>query len=304
MKSLLSPRLVVASLLLAASPGTAHDEDTPHDHPTTASAVSGTPRVVVQIEPGPNPWTHLNLHNNPRHFQFAIVTDRTGGHRPGIFEDAVRKLNLLRPEFVMSVGDLIEGYTTNEAEIDRQWKEFMSFTAQLKMPFFYVPGNHDISNPVMAKEWQKRFGRSYYHFVYQDVLFLCVNSEDQRPANISDEQIKYMAAALEANENVRWTLVFFHQPLWTYIERAEAARATNPKAPPPPQNGWRKMEALLQDRPYTVFVGHNHNYLKFERNDRRYIILATTGGATALRGPVFGEFDHVAWVTMTDDGPL
>ena len=28
-----------------------------------------------------NPWTHLNLNNQPKNFQFAIVTDRTGGHR-------------------------------------------------------------------------------------------------------------------------------------------------------------------------------------------------------------------------------
>jgi hypothetical protein len=32
--------------------------------------------------------------------------------------------------------------------------------------------------------------------------------------------------------------------------------------------------------------------------------LATTGGGSALRGPIFGQFDHVLWVTMTDDGPV
>ena len=66
------------------------------------------PKIVVQIDPEKNPWIHLNLNNDPDHFQFAIVSDRTGGHRPGVFEDAVKKLNLLQPEFVMSVGDLIE----------------------------------------------------------------------------------------------------------------------------------------------------------------------------------------------------
>jgi hypothetical protein len=41
----------------------------------------------------------------------VIVTDRTGGHREHVFRDAMPKVNLLRPAFVMSVGDLIEGYT-------------------------------------------------------------------------------------------------------------------------------------------------------------------------------------------------
>lgn len=76
---------------------------------------------TIRVEPieGPTPWSSLRLNNDPNRFQFAIVTDRTGGHRPGIFEDGVRKLNLLQPEFVMSVGDLIEGYTEDLAELDR-----------------------------------------------------------------------------------------------------------------------------------------------------------------------------------------
>ena len=56
----------------------------------------------------------------------------------------------------------------------------------------YVPGNHDISNQVMAADWDRRFGSSYYHFVYRDVLFLCLNTEDQKPSNISEKQIEYV----------------------------------------------------------------------------------------------------------------
>ncbi len=100
------------------------------------------PRIKVEEL---NPWTHLDLANEPDAFQFAIVTDRTGGHRPGVFPDAVRKLNLLRPEFIMSVGDLIEGYTEDRDVLKVQWDEFSSFVEQLEMPFFYLPGNHDIS---------------------------------------------------------------------------------------------------------------------------------------------------------------
>ena len=63
------------------------------------------PSVIIDKTGSVHPWNHLNLNNDPDNFQFAIVTDRTGGHRPGVFEDAVHKLNLLQPEFVMSVGD-------------------------------------------------------------------------------------------------------------------------------------------------------------------------------------------------------
>src|SRR5262245_54143087 len=54
-----------------------------------------------------NPVTHLKLNNDPGEFQFAVVSDRTGGHRAKVFSRAVKQLNLLQPEFVVSVGDLI-----------------------------------------------------------------------------------------------------------------------------------------------------------------------------------------------------
>src|SRR5215475_13420609 len=96
-----------------------------------------------------NPWNNLKFNNESKTFRFAIVSDRTGGARAGVFERAVEQLNILQPEFVISVGDFIEGYTEEPEEITKQWKEFNSFVGKLEMPFFYLPGNHDISNPVM-----------------------------------------------------------------------------------------------------------------------------------------------------------
>jgi len=166
--------------------------------------------------------------------------------------------------------------------------EFRSFVGQLQMPFFFVPGNHDISNEVMADEWVKRFGQPFYHFVYRDVLFLCLNTEDPPPSRMSAAQRDYVARALAENPKVRWTLVFMHKPLWDYEE----------------ETGWREIEALLKDRKHTVIAGHRHSYTKFERNDQSYIVLASTGGSSKMRGRAFGEFDQVGWITMTDRGPI
>jgi hypothetical protein len=239
-----------------------------------------------------NPVTHLRLNNARADFQFAIVSDRTGGHRPTVFSRAVEQLNLLQPEFVVSVGDLIEGYTTDVTSLRREWREFQGYLARLEMPFFYVPGNHDLANKVQDKLWQEKFGRRYYEFVYRDVLFLLLNSEDppdSRGGHFSAEQLAWLKKTLAAHPAVRWTLVFLHQPMWTY----KAA-----------SNGWAEAEKLLADRPYTVFAGHIHVYRKFVRNGRNYYQLATTGGASKARGTEYGEFDHVVWVTMKKDGPV
>jgi hypothetical protein len=250
--------------------------------------------LKIQASGQSNPWTHLNLYNKPDNFQFAIVADRTGDMRPGVFAQAVEKLNLLKPEFVISIGDLIEGETDSDAELDRQWDEFDTLVGKLHMPFFYVPGNHDIGNEVMAKKWQQRLGRAYYHFIHHNVLFLCLNTEDTCGGCISRRQFEYFQEVIQTNRNVRWTLVFLHRPLWRRYETSES---------------WQKFESLLADRPYTVFAGHAHTYNKSVHNGRRYYVLAITGGRGGGQdneplGLEQCRFDHIAWVTMTDDGPV
>ena len=150
----------------------------------------------------------------PMHFSSPSSPTARATSAPVSSQIAIRKLNLLQPEFVMSVGDLIEGSEDREI-INAEWDEFDSFVEALEMPFFYVPGNHDIGNQVMADIWEQRFGRSYYSFVYRDVLFVCLNTESPE-TRISTAQIAWLEDELAAHKDVRWTLVFMHKPLWAY----------------------------------------------------------------------------------------
>jgi 3',5'-cyclic AMP phosphodiesterase CpdA len=241
-----------------------------------------------------NPWTSLKLNSAPGDFQFAIVSDRTGSHRAKVFSRAVARLNLLQPEFVVSVGDLIEGGNKSEKTIAAEWEEFDGYVKKLTMPFFYVPGNHDTGNKKNDGIWEQRLGRRHYHFVYRDVLFLCLNTDDHEDESgaprLGKSQVAYAKKALADNKDVRWTLVFLHKPIWT---------ATDLK-----KRGWADVEEALKDRPYTVFCGHVHRYQKFVRQGRNYYQLATTGGGSRMRGVSYGEFDHLVWVTMKKDGPV
>ena len=256
-------------------------------------------QIDAETPEAATPWTSLAANDDAEDFHFVIVSDRTGGERPGVFESALPKTNLLEPAFVVSIGDLIEGYTEDQAQIDAEWDEFEGFVERLEAPFFYVAGNHDMNNAVMAETWRERFGPSYYHFVYKDVLFLVLNSELFGMVSEPDtpvpgpwtqaEQLAFVERTLESFPDARWTIVLVHQPLWDYASG--------------PRGDWPEIERMLASRDYTVFAGHFHRYVKLVRNDRRYITLATTGGGSSLRGTAFGEFDHVAWVTMTADGP-
>ncbi|MBI1916277.1 MAG: metallophosphoesterase [Planctomycetes bacterium] len=268
-----------------------------NDRPTSTTG-DGELRIDQEAR---NPWTHLRLNNGRDNFQFALVSDRTGGHRAKVFSQAVDRLNLLQPEFVVSVGDLIEGYTDDKEKLAEQWKEFDGYVRKLQMPFFYVPGNHDLSNATQDKQWEEKFGRRYYHFVYRNVLFLLLSSEERTPkdeknagnrdiSKLSAKQIDYVKKVLADNRDVRWTVVALHRPMWT-INNGE-------------KNGWLDVEKLLEGRRYTVFAGHIHQYRKYVRNGMAYYQLATTGGGSKLRGVRHGEFDHIAWITMKKDGPV
>ncbi len=250
------------------------------------------PELVLRHEER-NPFTSGKLNNDPDEFRFAIVSDRTGGHRAKVFTQAVARLNLLQPQFVLSVGDLIEGGNQPAKKLEAEWEEFDGYVKKLQMPFFYVPGNHDVGHKNADKVWGERYGRRHYHFVYRNVLFLVLNTDDPPGSgrgHLGAEQIAYAGQALRANRGVRWTIVTMHKPVWT--------------APQVKKTGWLEVEKALGDRPYTVFVGHVHRYQKFARNGRNYYQLATTGGGSKLRGVSYGEFDHVVWVTMKKDGPI
>lgn len=249
--------------------------------------------VQIDVEKR-NPWTTLRFNNEQDTFHFAVVSDRTGGHRARVFSQAIEQLNLLQPAFVVSVGDLIEGYTKDKTKLAEEWKEFQSYAHRLQMPFFYVPGNHDLANPVEVTEWEERFGRRYYHFVYRDVLFLALCADDIGDAKglglIGKDQAAYVRKVLEDNPKPRWTFVFLHKPMWTH--------------PNLDSNGWLDVEQTLKGRSYTVFAGHLHRYQKYIRQGQSYYQLATTGGISKMRGLAYGEFDHIVWITMKKEGPV
>ena len=174
----------------------------------------------------------MNFYNDPNNFKFAIVSDRAGGVRPGVFADAVKKLNLLLPEFVMSVGDFIPGNTADRAKLAKEWAEFDAELKPLKVPFFFVPGNHDINNDVMRDVWKERSGVPFYSFVYKNVLFLALDTTGEKGDIVPDYQVESMRKALDKYPDARWTFVFMHHPLWLYDDPAGFAKVEKPAQGP------------------------------------------------------------------------
>lgn len=80
-------------------------------------------------------WTRP-LKPEPETLRFAVIGDRTGLARPGVFEQAIKQVNWLQPEFLINVGDLLEGYTSDIATLADEWAHIEGAVNQLSVPFF------------------------------------------------------------------------------------------------------------------------------------------------------------------------
>ena len=281
--------------------------------------------------PGAKPWSSENFLSNTENFQFAILGDRGGGASPlGTYEHAIEQLNWLQPEFVMSVGDFVEGYTSIQSEMDDQWEEFEAIIAKLKPPFFYVRGNHDINLPLTREAWSERRGPQYYHFRYKDVLFVVLDSEDAErpvPPNMEEDIETYnrlkkedpqkaMAFIVEWMKTPEAQAAFGHAAKVEFPEEQRAwfkkvldkngdVRWTFVFLHEPvwdnPSDSFKEMDQAIRGRNYTFFAGHTHYYDYDLINGNEYITVGSAGAAFVHDGP--GNVDHLTWVTMTNDGP-
>ena len=254
---------------------------------------------------GTKPWTDAAFPDETREFHFAVLPDRAGSERPGFFGAAIESLNLLRPSFVVSVGDLIERADGPEETVRAYWRELEGFVARLKMPFFYVVGNHDVATGITgttpARErsiriWKELHGtNTYYNFTYRGCHFVCLDSmeaHDYYPPRepLPQRQLDWAAGEIERHADARWHFLFMHKPLdWT-------------------SDRWLAFERRINRFDYTVFAGDWHTHCTAVRHGKKYYLTGTAGGGFdcgRVRDDLrYGVMDSITWVTMTTNGPV
>lgn len=70
------------------------------------------------------PWSYAPTGKNQNEFSFAVIGDLNSGEREGVLQVAVEQLNLLRPEFILSIGDLVEGGTEDTTQLKKEYDHF------------------------------------------------------------------------------------------------------------------------------------------------------------------------------------
>lgn len=259
----------------------------------------------------PNPKS-LALPDSAPTFQFAIYGDRTGGVPAGlkVLDQAVKDTNLLGPDLVMTVGDLVQGYNRTEKWLEQK-DEYKAIMDRLKCRWFPVAGNHDVywdqgdkNAPLGQHEgnYEKHFGPLWYCFQHKNSGFLVLYSDEGDPETnqkgfregrlqtMSHEQLDFLQQALDELESCDNVFVFLHHPRWI----GGGYEGGN----------WEVVHQKLKQagNVSAVFAGHIHHMRYDGRRDGiEYFALATTGGSLSDDFPAAGYLHHYNLVTVRGD---
>jgi hypothetical protein len=219
--------------------------------------------------------------------RFAVIGDRTGGHEPGIYAQIIEEIERMKPDFVLGVGDMIEGYTQDTTVVKREWREYKSLLESLTMPFYFTPGNHDIWDSTSLSLYKRYIGEPYYSFDVGDVHFVILdNSRADSVAAFAIEQIDWLRNDLARSGDASYTIVTFHIPYW--IETVAAGLPDTLHS------------VFVEYGVDAVFTGHYHVYFSGEFDGIIYTGIGSSGGfcSPGLTGLKY----HFAWVTVDDNG--
>ena len=241
-------------------------------------------------------------------FFFVVFGDRTGGPASGVsvLADAVRDTNLLHPDFVFTVGDLVEGANQTGRWLAQAF-EYKGIMNELLCPWFPVAGNHDIywkgpDAPQGQHEanYEMHFGPLWYAFEHKNCFFIALYTDEGNPQTgekdfyksaaqtMSPEQLQWLQETLQKAKGADHVFVFVHHPRWIGANYG---------------NDWERVHAELvkAGNVTAVFGGHIHYMRSDPKDGIEYVTLATTGGGQDGVVPEAGWLHHFNVVTVRKD---
>lgn len=222
-------------------------------------------------------------------YHFAILGDRTGGANQEAFEMVLRDIERLHPDFMITVGDQIEGYTDRETA-EKEWDEILKCMKVVTFPVFYTAGNHDIYCEESEKVFSEKTGfKSYYTFDYENSHFVILNnSTAENFEQMGKEQIEWLKCDLRTNRDKENIFVFMHKPFWAHgiAEGNEDAMHT----------------LFKENNVDVVFTGHWHQYASNEYDGVKYILVGSSGGDYGPKENIgLGMFYQFMWCKVDGD---
>jgi hypothetical protein len=209
--------------------------------------------------------------------RFCIMGDRTGGAVKGVYERTVDLIVAEKPEFVINVGDSIEGlrdFWTDIEWVDMKkiWRRYGS------IPHYCTAGNHDIWSANSERLYRQFTGFAPQHSFTHRQCHITV-LDNSRVNTLDPDQIDFLRDDLRAHRDVPLKMVFFHKPFW--IPHLMLQNSDFPLH-----------QACLEFGVKWVFSGHLHHLWHLQRDGIQYVSIGSSGGSIK-RGTERGEgFTH------------
>ncbi len=195
-------------------------------------------------------------------FHFAILGDRTGEARAGVYEQVWREVAAEKPSFVVSVGDTIEGL--NDRTALAQWSHMDELLKPFRLFELYLtPGNHDVWSSASERLFLKHARGLHYSFDYEQAHFTIL--DNSRSEKLSAEELDFLEADLKAHAAQPWKFVISHRPSW--LANVALQDTT-----------FRLHRIARQYGVQYVIAGHVHQMLHFQLEGVTYVSMASSGG--------------------------
>jgi hypothetical protein len=226
-------------------------------------------------------------------FRMAILSDRTGGHTPGIYPRVIEEINLLNPDIVVTVGDQIEGYGEDYDRSEAEWDSVLILLEAVEAPLYLVAGNHDIWDETSEAMYREKTGfEPYYSFDYENTHFVILDvSRIDSPSDFPEDQKAWLVEDLGQHQDAENIFVFYHKPLW---------EQTLPRGETDPMH-----EIFAAHGVDAVFNGHYHVYFAGDYDGVEYTTIGSSGGGITQGLPqadLRGMYFQFGWVTVTSPG--
>jgi hypothetical protein len=211
-------------------------------------------------------------------FRFSILGDRTGDAEPGVYEQIWKDIDGLHPNFVINVGDTIQG--GNDATAASEWNALRPLWDGHRFPIYFTPGNHDIWSAASRVIYEQQTKHpAFYGFDYQNAHFTVLDNSETE--DLSDEQMQFLARDLVQNRDRDPKFVFFHKPFWLVPVKFQSS-----------QFPFHQLISRYGVR--YVVSGHGHQFVRAVQDGIVYLEAPSSGGQ--LKGQGFEQgwfFGHV-----------
>lgn len=217
---------------------------------------------------------------NFENYTFAVLGDsrwRTALHQKILGE--IAKSDAL---FAINLGDIVNYGTLQE------YQAFMMEVSDFPLPYYIVPGNHEIIDKKGVDLFLKYISPIDYHFDLGRFRFVLLDSSRQA---VNPKQFQWLEEVFSTPLN---SFLFHHVPPFSPTPRRPKHIIASP------QEADRLIKLLEDKKVKAMFGAHIHAYLRTERNGVDYII-AGCAGAYPVIPPEEGGYPHYLLVDVKGD---